>query len=138
MSFDNRLFNVNGRSEEDLLSALRLVFNIWGTNSKAVAWIADPQKGLVLCWHYDTETQYASKMAPFPAPMTADEVLPTVLAYLRSEEAGKVQLDSWEEDADHDGDNGPGWRVYLEDWGHVGHCQYAICAIKRVFLWYGK
>ena len=136
MSFDNRIFNVNGRTEEDLLSALKLVFNIEGEHTKAAGWKSDKEKGLILFWHYDEKP--SSNMAPFPAPMTASEVMPTVLAYLRSEEAEKVKLDGWEEDADHDGHNGAGWRVYLEDWGHIDHSPYAICAIKRIFVWYGK
>lgn len=136
MSFDNRLFNINGKSEEALLRTLELAFMIHGNHTVAESWVMDKEKGLILLWYYRDDDSPRSN--PFPAPLTATEVLPAVLAYLKSKEAGLIQLERWEQDIDQDGENGPGWRVYLEDWGHVGNISCAICAIKRVFLWYGK
>jgi hypothetical protein len=130
VSWDNRQFNVNGREVQDLADALSLVFRQNGI-AKAEAYKVDPKKGLILLWA-DTE---GTKL---PTPMDAAAVLPMVQAWLESDEADTIELDSWDRDADHDGHNGPGWRVYCEKWGHVGDCHYAICAIKKVFLWYGK
>lgn len=39
---------------------------------------------------------------------------------------------------DHDGDNGRGWRVYNEGWGHVDGHRSAIVAITPVWAMYGK
>ena len=47
-------------------------------------------------------------------------------------------IDQWEEDADHDGSNDVGFRMYNETWGHVGGSGYAFIAIKPVWVWFGK
>jgi hypothetical protein len=44
---------------------------------------------------------------------------------------------NWDRDADHDGDNGPGWRVYTGNWGQVLDSD-TLLAIKPIYLWYGK
>lgn len=130
MSFDNRLFNVNGRGSEMLLAALKLAFAQESRNDKPCVAYRVNEKGITLLWHA------ASGSTPLPAPMSAEQVMPIVTAWLDSEP--KVTLEQWEEDIDHDGHNGAGWRVYVENWGHVGNEPYALCAVKPVFLWYGK
>lgn len=39
---------------------------------------------------------------------------------------------------DHDGDNGKGWRLYNEAWGHVDGEWQAFAAIEPVWAMYGK
>lgn len=39
---------------------------------------------------------------------------------------------------DHDGDNGKGFRVFVEDWGHVLHNWKAFVAIQPTWAMYGK
>ena len=39
---------------------------------------------------------------------------------------------------DHDGDNGRGWRAYVEGWGHVDGHHRAIVAISPSWAIYGK
>ena len=39
---------------------------------------------------------------------------------------------------DHDGDNGKGFRIYVEDWGHVGGRWEAFLAVAPVWAMYGK
>ncbi len=130
----NRMFNVNGKEEDMLLSALQLVFKQASYNSRPCSgWSFHKEKGLILHWHYQREG-----INRFPASLDAKDCLPFVIAWLNSEEAKTVKLERWEEYIDHDGDNGTGWRVYCEDWGHVGGYSSAICAIKSVALWYGK
>jgi len=93
------------------------------------------EKGLVLLWYGGADKETSN----FPTALNAEQVFPIVKAYLESEEAENVSYDdnNWDKNANHDGSNGPGWRVYTGDWGHVG-TRYSICAIKKVFLWYGK
>jgi hypothetical protein len=131
MSWDNRIFNVNGRTDEQLLAALKLVFNQSGFDCSG--WISTPTHGLILLWHADDKG--ANK---FPAKVNAEQVLPHVKAWLSSKDAEKVERKDWDAAADHDGSNGPGWRVYCEAWGHVANLHSAICGIKPVTLWYGK
>lgn len=132
MSYDNRIFNVNGESDGDLLGALKLVFAQENTTCKG--WMFKPTHGLILLWWAD-EGQGVNK---FPAPLTAEECFIFVKSWLKSEDAAKVEMKDWDADADHDGHNEMGWRVYCEDWGHVANRSDAICAVKPIHCWYGK
>lgn len=131
---DNRIFNVNGEGLDMLVQTLKLVFRQEGANTKAKAWRFIPGKGFVLLWHANTN----SGATAFPVPMEPEEVAPLVMRWLETPEAQEMACEGWDKDEDHDGSNDRGWRVYCEDWGHVGGESYAICAIRPVFLWYGK
>lgn len=134
MSMDNRLFNVNGAGQEMLLAALQLVFAQSGSMRGCESWSVDPDRGLILLWWKGhNESAHA-----FPSRLTALQCLPFVAAWLDSDDAKKIKLGKWEGDIDHDGDNSYGWRVYCEDWGHVGGFSSAICAVKPCVLWHGK
>lgn len=138
---DNRLFNVNGHGKEMLAATLHLARvqegGCWDFDKprKIDGYYVDPQKGLLLLWHVSSSNPKHQK---FIAPMSPEAVTPMVLEWLKTDEALKIPLDRWERDADHDGSNSMGWRVYCEDWGHVGSDSYAFVAIKPVFLWHGK
>lgn len=131
---DNRIFNVNGKGAEALRSTLQLVFNQEGEKTTCKAWKFSQKHGLVLFW-WAEEGNGRNKL---PSELTAEECLPMVWAWLHGEEAKTVELTGWDKAVDHDGDNGEGWRVYCEDWGHVAGEHSAICAVKPVVLWYGK
>ena len=130
---DNRIFNVNGSGEEMLRATLRLAFMQEGSSTRCKGWRLT-KNGLVLTWYVDNDT------APFPVSngMTADEVLPMVLSWLAGDDAKDVLMEGWDANASHDGENSLGWRVFCEDWGHVGGCTNAICAVKPAFMWHGK
>ena len=137
---DNIQFNVNGSSPEMLLKTLELAFQQRGWRDKSTtckAWKVS-EKGFVLSWC--TPDKQGSDWVPFPGntELSAAEVYPTVLNWLRNVDMTSIELDGWDIDIDHDGHNSIGWRVYAEDWGHVGNDWAAICAIKPVYLWYGK
>lgn len=132
MAWDNVLLNINGKSDDDLISALRLSFAMHSSGG-ARGYIKHREKGLILLWYTGADKDAHE----FPSKLSADQVMPMVTAYLGSEDAVNVELEHWESDADHDGHNSAGWRVYAEDWGHVVSSR-AICAVKRVFLWHGK
>jgi hypothetical protein len=131
---DNRVFNVNGRlhDKDQLLAALKLV--IGQSGHRVTGWKFDKKKGLILSWYSE------DGVVSFPAcnGMTAESILPIVLEWLSSDEAKTVVLKGWDMNADHDGSNSPGWRVYCEDWGFVGDCHSAVCAITPAFCWHGK
>lgn len=133
---DNRIFNVNGRGLEMLHATLALAFWQEGWDERhatAIGWKVDPKHGLVLLWHADS-----SNAKLFPVPLTADRVADMVFAWLSSDEAKNIPCEGWDANVDHDGDNEPGWRVYVEDWGHIGNDHYAICAVKPAYNWLGK
>ena len=127
---DNRIFNVNGEGDEMLLDTLKLIFKQEGDNTTAKGWRKSLKHGLILYAYENGDINL------FPNPLTAEEVFPIVKKYLKSGE--DVELDDWDKDADHDGSNGQGWRVYCEDWGHIGSDHSAFAAIKPVYIWYGK
>lgn len=129
---DNRIFNVNGEGRDMLASTLKLAFLQEGANTLAKAWRFIPDKGLVLLW------SNREGATPFPVPMGAEEVATMAMRWLETEDAKEMACVDWDRDEDHDGCNERGWRVYCENWGHVGDEHYAICAIRPVFLWYGK
>lgn len=129
---DNRVFDVNGVGSKSLQQALNMVFDQWSDNCTAKAW-EHTEKGMILVWCKD---QAANNL---PAPMTADQVLPLVEAYLDSEDADSLELPRWSNNfGDSDVSCEKGWRVYVEDWGHVNNNHYAICAIIPSWAWYGK
>ncbi len=68
---------------------------------------------------------------PLPFEMDLDETIEFVRGWLKKKgDAGP--------EPDHDGDNGKGWRVFTDEWGHVGECSYAICGIQATWAMYGK
>jgi len=132
---DNKVFNINGRGDELLEKVIELAFiQEWGPESPATvkAWREDKEKGLIFLW---TATEDSNK---FPTALNAKQAAGVASAWLQGEFAQEVELDGWDVDCDHDGSNDLGWRVYCEDWGHVGHDSYAIIAIKPAYMWYGK
>jgi hypothetical protein len=132
---DNRLLNINGETQEQLALALQIAFTQTSSKWMAMSSTVTQEYGLILSWWYDKSK---TDMIPFISPLTFELATPIVWAWLQSVKTEDFKLGAWEEDIDQDGFNGPGWRVYVGEWGHVGNVTSAICAIKPVFLWYGK
>lgn len=146
---DNKIFNVNGRTKEQLLKAIELVmFNEYGINNLAKGWKIIPDKGLVFLWNVDKDKKDENM---FPVPIDFKQCTEISWEWLNSKEifyeSGKriekkvsesFPMDGWDENHDHDGSNELGWRVYVEDWGHVGNNHYSVFAIKPAYCWYGK
>lgn len=132
MIYDNRVFNANGEGDKGLRLALELAFLQQSDNASVSGWSQSKEHGLVLYW------TTGDGIIPFTHDLSLDEVFPIVKGWLNSEYAKDLKLDGWDADNEHDGHNSTGWRVYCEDWGHVGGSSYSICAIKRIFVWVGK
>jgi hypothetical protein len=136
---NNRIFNINGRGQKMLADVLDLaMFHQHGcyegnTQLTASGYKFSRDKGLILLWHADTPGTHK-----FIAPLGAEALATTIMEWLKTEEASSVKLGDWEMNLDHDGHNSLGWRVYCEDWGHVGGEHYAIAAVKPCYLWHGK
>lgn len=129
---DNRIFDVNGETKEELLQTIKLALLIGCSKETINGWIYDPKKGFVL-------SSYADKTNMFPVPISAENAVDMVWDWLQTEDAKNVpDRDSWDSDFKHDGDNELGWRAYLEGWGHVGDRWGAILCVKPCYLWYGK
>jgi hypothetical protein len=136
------IFNVNGRSDEQLLATLKLAFlNEYGNTQKARAWKVDINKGLILFWHYDS----SAGSFPFPTSLNAEEVFPLVKQYLADKETWEnTVFGEWEDNLQgFDGIIDKGWRVYTERWGKIEKAEYqgydySFLAIKPCYCWYGK
>ena len=123
---NNRLISVQseGRASFDL--AFQLLFaNAPG--SRITHWIDDPKKGLILLWSHEGEAQ------KLPVPLDWKKAADLAWAWLENKKD-----DEYQEYLDHDGSNGKGFRVYNEDWGHVGGYHYGVLGVIPVWAWYGK
>jgi hypothetical protein len=142
---DNKIFNVNGRTREQLALAIKLLLlTEYNRSTKVEGWYVDPKKGLVLMWHCDGKngTAFTNKMGQ-PEPISEEDLVEVVHKWLGTNEALLIPHENWDYDAKHDGSNELGWRLYTEDWGHIGKSgggtdHYSIAAIKPAYLWYGK
>jgi hypothetical protein len=129
---DNRIFNVNGTGLDALTKVLDLAFLQSGFNA-AKCWRFIPEKGFVLFW---TDSNGAQKL---PAPMGAAELAPMIHRWLESEDSTSMKCEGWDKRYDGgDVDTDLGWRVYVEDWGHIAGEWAAICAVRPAYMWYGK
>lgn len=139
MGWDNRILNVNGRGVRMLEAAISLACDDGysdlknSTAKRIIGCLVSPEHGLIWLW------SACDNCARYPAPLTPRQAAEISLEWLASEEAKQIPFKDWDANADHDGDNSLGWRVYCEDWGHVGPATWhAICAVRPAYLWHGK
>ncbi|KKM73518.1 hypothetical protein LCGC14_1409660 [marine sediment metagenome] len=133
MSFDNRQFNVVGQGLEMLERTLVLAFEQHGSYSNPAAAYRMTPQGMVIDW-----TMHGDAI-PFPCGLSAADAARLVWSWLELQPTWKeFSFPGWTEDNHHDGHNSKGWRVFCEDWGHVGGNHYSIVAIAPAYLWHGK
>ena len=129
---DNRVFNVNGPIDDIPMLKMAVDLAFRQSGFRCSAWTESKKSGLILLW---SESGQCNKL---PTKMDSDAVLPMIQQWLDSDFAKTVEPDAWCGNFPHDGDNGRGWQVYCEDWGHVESNHYAICGIRPAWMWYGK
>ena len=148
---DNKVFNVNGKTREQLKLAIQLLLlNEYNDKQKVRGWYFRKDKGLVLTWLSETRenvTPFTNRMGQ-PEDINEDELTDQLWEWLSSDQAKEVEHtegDRWDRSLkDSDVSMDDGWRLYTEDWGHIkeenGHTidHYSIAAFKKVALWYGK
>ena len=66
----------------------------------------------------------------FPTELSLDKCIPMILEWLKDVPYGT--------EPDHDGDNGKGWRIFNEDWGHVFGEHEVFVGIQPKWAMYGK
>lgn len=125
---DNRVFNVNGLGKDRLRDTLYLAFE---QCRKARGYIIDPKKGMLLLWGQ------CDGIILFPTGLNSDGCAELVWSWLQSEP--EVECVGFDENLDDpDVMTELGWRVYCEDWGHIGDNHYTIVAVKPAYMWCGK
>lgn len=147
---DNKIFNVNGRTIEQLKLAVQLLLlDEYNKKQKVKGWYFSKKKVLILTWSSDETrvTPFTNRMGQ-PEEINEDELTDQLWVWLSSDQAKEVEDNEdnrWDYYFnDSDVSMKDGWRLYTEDWGHIkeenGHTidHYSIAAFKKVSLWYGK
>ncbi len=139
---DNKQFNINGRTKEQLNLAVELLLlDEYGGKKGATGYYFSKEKGLVLTWHINSNkvTAFTNRLGQ-PEKMYAKELTDTLWKWLDTEEAKSTEKTDWDSDSDHDGSNELGWRLYVDEWGHIKGANgsldhYSIAAFKPAYLW---
>jgi hypothetical protein len=163
MSHSNVRFNVSGRGIDQLAKALELYEFIHGPNlrylptgKKYIPWhgyTLHPNLGMLLHRYEDTNGANTYTPFPFDEGETPETLASFFHNYMKSDKANLEKLpeqtglydpfedfrndESWDRDAEHDGDNGRGWRLCTGKWGHALDYKTPLL-IKPIYLWYGK
>lgn len=90
-----------------------------------------PKPLRLVFFQYDNKNNSVKDMVNFPFEMDAAGVADFASRWLNgSADYGR--------EPDHDGDNGRGWTVYNEAWGHVDSQYQAFIAVTPTWAMYGK
>jgi hypothetical protein len=123
IKMDNREIDIQSEGEYDFKLAMQLAT---ANNKKAVGYSLELEGStMVLYWSKH------EKMIPLPYSMDSAEITSFVWGWLQKTKPLGAR-------PDHDGDNGEGFRVYNEAWGHVFHRWEAFIAITPIWAMYGK
>lgn len=148
---DNFLINIV--SEGSLADAMKIACGRWhdkivgyairdavaGEKYEADKFLSDPKNAYVLRLQKEPKERrlvfYWTKIdrpdfVAFPFTLDPDGAADFAARWLAEEDYGKQP--------DHDGDNGRGWRLYCEGWGHVDSEYQAFVAISPRWAMYGK
>jgi hypothetical protein len=145
-------FHIDITSEGDLAPAMKIAFGRW---NKAVGYAVraaypgereevpegapkhfrpDWKYGkrpkplrLVFFW---SDYEKRPDMVKFPFTLDAEGAADFAKRWLAEADYGK--------EPDHDGDNGKGWRLYCEGWGHVDDDHSSFVAVAPSWAMYGK
>lgn len=131
---DNCKLQIVGDDKEYFETAMKLAFALC-PGGKAVGYAVSGSHGLILYWHREVSN---NNIVPFPFPMQCDEASVMVWGWLKSVNYADFKYPHEICCLDHDGDNGTGYMIYNEEWGHVNGDSYAFIAIRPAFVWYGK
>ena len=93
------------------------------------------RKRLILYWtepHYkvNNKEKRGGGFTKFPHELKVPELTPVIQIWLDHADYGPQP--------DHDGDNGKGFRIYNESWGHIAEMWEAFLAIQPCWAMYGK
>jgi len=145
---DNRVIDVVSEGDEDLKLAFKLIWpNAPGGKAthykvvhlrEKVRYHGDPTDWhettyevcpdgtptLILLWNAESDA------TSLPYPMDRKQATQFALGWLAQADYGS--------EPDHDGDNGRGWRVFTNQWGHVAGHSYSIVGLQPAWAMYGK
>lgn len=123
---DNFKVNIYAEGKDTLQVALSLF-----DRRKTIGWqvkIVNKRPRLILFW--STSSVALGVITPLPAPLDTAGAADFVWNWLQHADYGP--------EPDHDGDNGKGFHVWCDDWGHVEELWQAFVAIEPEWAMYGK
>lgn len=95
----------------------------------ATCWLIDRRVDkldrLIFAWHQDNSGYH-----PFISPVDWEEAMVIVPGFLKDTNYGP--------EPDHDGHNTKSFRIYNEQWGHIGNNMYAFAAVEPAWAMHGK
>lgn len=115
-------FYIKITSKGSLLKAMEIAFD----QRRAEAFAIDADKGLIFLWRQSGTKPWQ----PLPFKMDASGAADFATRWLAEADYGR--------EPDHDGDNGKGWCIYVDNWGRVDGYDYSIVAVKPAWAMYGK
>lgn len=118
---DNRQLMIKAEGKDCFDLAMRLAFN---TYKKAKGYVVIDNT-LVFYW---ADYEKAIKL---PFEMKVEDAINFAWAWLENTPCSTNE-------PDHDGDNGKGYMVFNESWGHVFNAYEAIIGITPIWAMYGK
>lgn len=129
---DNFRIDISTEGREALGLAMKLAFSKYRAASHyrmelepKIGELREKPQRLILYW-----TGGAADALVLPFKLDAESATDFAWNWLREA--------SYTREPDHDGDNGKGFRVYNEAWGHVDGAYQAIVAIETCWMMYGK
>jgi hypothetical protein len=143
---DNRHITVQSEGRKAFELAMQLLFDN-APGGKVSHYSDHPTYGFVLFWDGDedylSEASYdahdlkkekvTSPIVKLPYAMNCKAATDLAWEWLQAQPNDKYQ-----DQCDHDGSNGKGFKVYNEYWGHIGDSHYSVLAVLPVWAWYGK
>lgn len=137
---DNPVFNVNGKMDDreslHQLLDLRLKQHCPYNDRIISGYSISKKYGLTL--HSSETSGMSNDYVKFPNKLTIKEVMPIINGFLDNKELTN-ELSEWDAEPKYsEVDSKLGWRIYCEDWGHIGNHWSGFVAIKKVWLWHGK
>lgn len=137
---DNLHIDVRAKTRETFDLAIQIAMEF---EPAVEAYTIDKKKGLVLLWCAEEYSGGRKLGHPFPTRLDAKGAADMAWTWLQKEwekdPKDRVAFDPGGkpyEDGEVDNDNG--FRVYNEEWGHVGDHTYSVCAIQPASIWIGK
>ena len=149
---DNFLINIVYEGEGTLATALQLASRSYKAIGYAIRdaspgerwdgekYMKDPRQAHMMGWYREpkprrlvffwSEYEKVPDMIALPFKLDAAGMADFATRWLAEQDFGKQP--------DHDGDNGRGWRVYCEGWGHVDSHHSAFVAVAPSWAMYGK
>lgn len=122
---DNFHINVISEGRDNLKRCFEIILDKY---TRITGYRISLEKGLIFL-QYDDLTYNKDNMK-LPFTLDVDGATDFAMRWLSAQDYGN--------EPDHDGDNGKGWQIYTEGWGHVGSDYHSVCAVKPAWAMYGK